>query len=155
MDIYANLNQAKMLKSNDPAEIDKSIARLLHMAHKDKFRTLSRYYLLFCSRNGHVENLILSEALSFYKASTVYNENNLSLKNKAFLNLAEINYQMKNYKQSYNFYDSLQAGDTTLKNFADIQSRKNALAQIVRNLNVIDREDSLQLIAAMPEDRKK
>ena len=28
MDIYANLNKAKMLKSNDPAEIDKSIAAL-------------------------------------------------------------------------------------------------------------------------------
>ena len=37
MDIYANLNKAKMLKSNDPAEIDKSIARLIHMAKKDKF----------------------------------------------------------------------------------------------------------------------
>src|SRR6185312_10931716 len=37
MDIYANLNKAKMLKSNDPAEIDKSIATLLRMAKKDKF----------------------------------------------------------------------------------------------------------------------
>jgi hypothetical protein len=37
MDIYANLNKAKMLKSNDPAEIDKSIATLLHMEKKDKF----------------------------------------------------------------------------------------------------------------------
>jgi tetratricopeptide (TPR) repeat protein len=37
MDIYANLNKAKMLKSKDPAEIDNSISRLLRMAHKDKF----------------------------------------------------------------------------------------------------------------------
>src|SRR5690606_31715567 len=62
-----------------------------------------------------------------------------------------LNYELRNYKQSYNFYDSLQAGDTTLKNFADIEARKNALAQVVKNLNIIDREDSLQLIAAMPE----
>lgn len=61
---------------------------------------------------------------------------------------------MKNYKQSYNFYDSLQAGDTTLKNFAEIQVRKNALAKIVGNLNIIEREDSLQLIAAMPETER-
>src|SRR5665213_379236 len=38
MDIYANLNKAKMLKSKDPAEIDKSISTLTHMAHKDKFQ---------------------------------------------------------------------------------------------------------------------
>src|SRR5690606_20931102 len=37
MDIYANLNKAKMLKSEDPDEIDRSISRLLRMARKDKF----------------------------------------------------------------------------------------------------------------------
>ena len=34
MDIYANLNKAKMLKSNDPAEIDNSIATII--AHGKK-----------------------------------------------------------------------------------------------------------------------
>ncbi len=153
MDIYANLNQAKMLKSNDPAEIDKSIARLLHMAHKDKFQPY-RDIIYYSAAEIALQKPDTLSALSFYKASTVYNENNLSLKNKAFLNLAEINYQLKNYKQSYNFYDSLQAGDTTLKNFAEIQLRKNALAQVVKNLNLIDREDSLQTIAAMPETER-
>ncbi len=153
MDIYANLNQAKMLKSNDPAEIDKSIARLLHMAHKDKFEPY-RDIIYYSAGEIALLKPDTTAALSFYKASTVYNENNLSLKNQAFLNLAEINYQLKDYKQSYNFYDSLQAGDSALKNFADIQLRKNALAQVVKNLNVIDREDSLQLIAAMPETER-
>ncbi|HEU5053743.1 MAG TPA: tetratricopeptide repeat protein [Hanamia sp.] len=150
MDIYANLNEAIMLKSNDPAEIDKSIARLLRMAHKDRFEP---YRDIIYYSAGEIAMLKpdTTSAMSFYKASTVYNENNLSLKNKAFLNLAEINYNLKKYKEAYNFYDSLQAGDTTLKNFADIELRKNALAKIVNNLNVIDREDSLQMVAAMPE----
>ena len=150
MDIYANLNQAKMLKSKDPAEIDKGIAKLVHMAHKDKFEPY-RDLVYYSAAELAMLKPDTSAALNFYKASTVYNQNNLSLKNKAFLNLAEINYQLKKYKQSYNFYDSLQAGDTTLKNFADIQARKIALAQVVKNLNIIDREDSLQQIAAMPE----
>ncbi len=153
MDIYANLNQAKMLKSDDPAEIDNAIARLLRMARKDKFDPY-RDIIYYSAAEIALLKPDTTAALSFYKASTVYNTGDLSLKNKAFLNLAEINYQMKNYKQAYNFYDSLQAGDTTLKNFADIQLRKNALAQIVRNLNVIDREDSLQAIAAMPESER-
>ena len=133
MDIYANLNQAKMLKSNDPAEIDKSIARLVHMAHKDKFEPY-RDIIYFSAAEIALLKPDTTSGLAFYKASTVFNQENLSLKNKAFLNLAEINYQLKNYKQSYNFYDSLQAGDTTLKNFADIQLRKNALAKVVRIL---------------------
>jgi tetratricopeptide (TPR) repeat protein len=153
MDIYANLNQAKMLKSNDPAEIDRSVARLVHMARKDKFEPY-RDIIYYSAAEIALLKPDTSAALSFYKASTVFNQDNLSLKNKAFLNLAEINYQLKNYKQSYNFYDSLQAGDTTLKNFAEIQLRKNALAQVVKNLIIIDREDSLQLIAAMPETER-
>ncbi|MGN6248800.1 MAG: tetratricopeptide repeat protein [Ginsengibacter sp.] len=153
MDIYANLNEAKMLKSNDPAEIDKSIARLVRMAHKDRFEP---YRDIIYYSAGEIAMLKpdTTSATNFYKASTVYNENNLALKNKAFLNLAEINYNLKNYKQAYNFYDSLQAGDTTLKNFAEIELRKNALAKIVNNLNVIDREDSLQMVAAMPETER-
>ncbi len=148
MDIYANLNEAKMLKSNDPAEIDKSIGRLLHMAHKDKFQPY-RDIIYFSAGEIAMLKPDTTSALSFYKSSTVYNQNNLSLKNKAFLNLAEINYNLKNYRQSFNFYDSLQAGDTSLKNFDDIQIRKSALAKIVRNLDIISREDSLQAIAAM------
>jgi tetratricopeptide (TPR) repeat protein len=149
MDIYANLNQAKMLKSKDPAEIESGIDRLVRMARKDKFEPY-RDIIYYSAAQLAMLKPDTSAALSFYKTSTLFNQENISLKNKAFLNLAEINYQLRNYKQSYNFYDSLQAGDTTLENFADIEARKNALAHVVRSLNIIDREDSLQLIAAMP-----
>jgi len=148
MDIYANLNEAKMLKSKDPAEIYKSIGRLLHMANKDKFQPY-RDIIYFSAGEIAMLKPDTTSALHFYKLSTVYNQTNLSIKNRAFLNLAEINYNLKNYRQSFNFYDSLQAGDTSLKNFEDIQLRKSALAKIVRNLDIISREDSLQAIAAM------
>jgi tetratricopeptide (TPR) repeat protein len=155
MDIYANLNKAKMLKSKDPAEIDNSISRLLHMAHKDKFEPY-RDIIYYSAAELALEKPDTSAALHFYKGSTVYNENNLSLKNKAFLKMAEINYLQKNYKQAFNSYDSIQIdGDSTLENIAEIQSRKKALAQIVTHLDIIQREDSLQAIAALsPADRE-
>ena len=153
MDIYANLNKAKMLKGKDPVEIDNSISRLLRMARKDKFEPY-RDIIFYSAGQLAMEKPDTSSALHFYKASTVYNENNLSLKNQAFLNLAEINYLQKNYQQSYNSYDSIQtAGDTTL-DIAQIESRKSALAQIVTHLDIIQREDSLQAIAAMPADKR-
>jgi tetratricopeptide (TPR) repeat protein len=155
MDIYANLNKAKMLKSKDPAEIDNSISRLLHMAHKDKFQPY-RDIIYYSAGELALEKPDTTSALNFYKGSAFYNENNLSLKNKAFLKMAEINYLRKNYKQSFNAYDSIQVdGDSTLTNIAEIQSRKKALAQIVTHLDVIQREDSLQAIAALsPADRE-
>jgi outer membrane protein assembly factor BamD (BamD/ComL family) len=155
MDIYANLNKAKMLKSKDPAEIDNSISRLLHMAHKDKFEPY-RDIIFYSAGELALEKPDTSSALKFYKASTVYNENDLSLRNKAFLKMAEINYLQKNYKQSFNSYDSIQIdGDSTLENIAEIKSRKKALAEIVTHLDIIQREDSLQAIAALsPAERE-
>ena len=153
MDIYANLNKAKMLKSKDPAEIDKSIARLLHMAHKDKFEPY-RDIVYFSAAQLAMEKPDTSLGVSLYKKSTFYNQDNITIKNKAFLTLAEISYQQKKYKDAYNFYDSLQTGDTSLKNVAEIESRKMALKQVVTNLNIIEREDSLQAIAALSPDER-
>ena len=153
MDIYGNLNKAKMLKSHDPAEIDKSIARLIHMAKKDKFEPY-RDIIFFSAAQLALIKPDTSAAVFLFKRSTFYNQENISIKNKAFLNLAEISYYQKKYKDAYAFYDSLQTGDSTLGDITQILERKNALAAIVGQINIIEREDSLQTIAAMsPEDR--
>ncbi|HEY5369092.1 MAG TPA: tetratricopeptide repeat protein [Hanamia sp.] len=148
MDIYANLNKAKMLKSKDPAEIDKSISTLTHMAHKDKFQPY-RDIIYYSAAELAMIKPDTTSAKTFYQKSTTYNKTNLPLKDKAFLTLAEINYQQKNYRQSYNFYDSLQTSDTSLKNIDEIKIRLTALKEIVRNIEIIEREDSLQAIAAL------
>ena len=153
MDIYANLNKAKMLKSKDPAEIDKSIATLLHMAKKDKFEPY-RDIIFFSAAQLALIKPDTAATVFLFKKSTFYNQENISIKNKAFLNLAEISYKQKKYKDAYAFYDSLQLSDTTLGDITQIQQRKNALAAVVGNINIIEREDSLQSIAAMsPADR--
>ena len=153
MDIYANLNKAKMLKSHDPAEIDRSIAALLHMSKKDKFEPY-RDIIFFSAAQLALIKPDTAAAVFLFKKSTFYNQENVSFKNRAFLKLAEISYVQKKYKDAFAFYDSLQTGDTTLKNLAEIQKRRNALAEIVEKINIIEREDSLQSIAAMsPADR--
>ena len=153
MDIYANLNKAKMLKSNDPAEIDKSIARLVNMAKKDKFEAY-RDIVYYSAAELALIKPDTSAAVFYFKKSTKYNTDNISFKNKAFLKLGEISYVKKNYKDAYAFYDSLQLADTTLGDITKIEERKNALAKIVKQIVIIEREDSLQSIAAMsPADR--
>jgi tetratricopeptide (TPR) repeat protein len=153
MDIYASLNKAKMLKSQDTAEIDRSITRLLHLARKDKFEPY-RDIVYYSAAELAMEKPDTTTAVSLYKKSTFYNRENISLKNKTFLTLAEISYQQKKYKEAYNFYDSLQTGDTALVNLDEIKARKNALERVVTNLNIIAREDSLQLIASLSPDAR-
>lgn len=149
MDIYANLNKAKLLRSDDPEAIKNSVTHLLQMARKDKYHDY-RDVIYFAAGELAFDIPDTASALTFYSRSTKYNSNNLVLKNKAFLKIADISYDQKNYLNAYNYYDSLKAGDSTLGDMKRINEKKAALAYIVKDLNIISREDSLQKIAALP-----
>lgn len=154
LDIYANLNDAKMYDSSGVNEIDKSISHLLRMAKRDKFQTY-RDIIYYSAGELALEKPDTTMAELFIEKSLFYNENDVSFKNKSFLKLADINFIRKNYKKAFSYYDSLQTADSSLTDIAAIQERRNALSKIVNQINIIDREDSLQKIAMMaPADRE-
>ena len=154
MDIYAQLNNAKMMRAADPVAMEKSIVNLAHMAKKDKFEPY-RDIIFFSAGDLSLQKPDTSEAVFYYNKSLQYNQSNVHFKNKAFLKLADIAYDRKQYKLAFAMYDSLQSGDTTLNDrLAQIQERRNALAKIVEQIIIIEREDSLQKLAQMtPADR--
>jgi tetratricopeptide (TPR) repeat protein len=154
MDIYAQLNNAKMMKGTDPKELDKSIANLLRMAKKDKFEPY-RDIVYYAAGDLSLQKPDTNAAVFYYNKSLHYNESKISFKNKTYLKLADIAYDHKQYKLAYGLYDSLQSGDSSLNDrLAQIQERRNGLSKIVEQINIIEREDSLQTIAAMaPADR--
>ena len=153
MDIYGNLNKAKMLKSKDPEEIVNSVNRLLKMARKDKFDNY-RDIIYFSAAELAMEIPDSTSAFAFYGKSILNNKDNSSYRNRAFLNLAEISYAKKDYKSAYNFYDSLQLPDSTLGDITSILEKKAALVHIVRHIKIIERQDSLQALAALsPAER--
>lgn len=154
MDIFANLNKAKMYKSTDPKELDNTIANLLKMAKRDKFESY-KDIIYFSAAELALQKPDTAFAEFLLKKSIAANESNISYKNKAFLKLADIYFAKKDYRNAYANYDSLQTGDTTLGNLAQIQERKLILGKIVEQITIIEREDSLQRIAAMtPGDRE-
>ena len=149
LDIYAQLNNAKMRKGNNLKELDKGIDNLVKLTKKDKFESY-RDILYLSAGDLALQKPDTNQAVSFYNKSLSYNETNIIYKNKAFLQLADIAYSRKEYKDAFRFYDSLQSGDTSLKETLDkIQNRRNALSKIVEKIIIIEREDSLQMVAAM------
>lgn len=151
MDIYANLHKAMLSEGTDPQELKNTVGALLNMARKDKYSDY-RDIIYFATGELALKIPDTTSALLFYKRSAAYNIANPSLKNKAFLQLGSLNYDLKKYQESYNAYDSLQTGDTTISEdtWKNINTKKSALALVVNQLNIIAREDSLQQIAAMP-----
>ena len=151
MDIYASLNEAKMMKGSvSPKELDKSIGNLVKMAKKDKFETF-RDIVYFSAGQLSLQKPDTNSAINYFRKSLKYNETNTLFKNKAFLQLADVAYAQKKYRLAASLYDSLQLSDTTLKErSAQIESRKSALTKLVAAITKIETEDSLQRIAAMP-----
>ena len=149
MDIHARLNNAKMLKSTNPEELANSINNLVRMTKKDKFESY-RDILFYYAGELAMQQPDSNAAKGYFNKSLQYNEINVAYKNKAFLQLADIAYSQKQYKLAFALYDSLQSGDTTLNDrLASIQERRNALSKIVEKIVIVEREDSLQAIAAM------
>lgn len=151
LDIYAQLNNAKMMKGVDSAQLKKSIDNLLRMVKKDRFETY-RDILYFSAGDLALQLPDSTAALAYYQQSLQYSEGNMGFKNKTFLKIADISYDRKQFKMAYAMYDSLQVSDTALASrLAQITERKNGLAKVVEKLILIETEDSLQRIAAMPE----
>ncbi|MGF2413114.1 type IX secretion system periplasmic lipoprotein PorW/SprE [Ferruginibacter sp.] len=156
MDIYARLNDAKMYRSGDNLkELNNSIATLLKMAKKDKFESY-RDIVYYSAAQLTLQKPDTNTAIIYYNKSIKYNENNIPYKNKAYVQLGDIAYTRKMYRVASAMYDSLQLSDTTFTNdLAQVQIRQAALKKIVDYTTNIEREDSLQRIAALsPAERE-
>jgi tetratricopeptide (TPR) repeat protein len=150
MDIYAQVNNAKMLKSADPKQLDISIDNLLKMAKKDKFETY-RPLLYYSAGQLAMQKPDTAEAINYYSKALSDSTTDVTLMNKSLLALGDIAFNQRNYRKAYKEYDSLGTGDTTINARLDeIHARRNLLEKIVQKENIIDKEDSLQQIAAMP-----
>jgi len=156
MDIYARINDAKMYRDNgNVRELENSMSKLLKMAKRDRYEAY-RDIIYYSVGRMSLQKPDTANAKIYFDKSIHYNTNNAGYKNKAFLQLADIAYDLREYKKASSYYDSIQLGDPTIKeaDAVKINERKNSLSNIVAQINIIDKEDSLQKIAAMqPAER--
>jgi hypothetical protein len=154
LDIYARLYSIRVNKDGGENYIDKNVAELLKMARRDKYEEY-RDIIYYMAAQMQLERGNVDGALPLLLKSTQYSNNNPTNRNKAFLQLAELSFQKRLYRQAYNFYDSVQMDDPSLKDPGAIQTRKEALGRIASAQEIVERQDSLQRIAGMPEDERR
>ncbi len=154
MEIYARLRSIRMNKEGGENFIEKNIAELLKMAKRDKY-TNYRDVIYFTVAQMELERGNLSAAQNYLAKSAEFNTSNTNLKNKAWLQLADIAIKEKDYKTVSNCYDSLEYNDPLLKDVETLRTNKELFGKIATHIEIIERQDSLQKIAAMPEDARK
>ena len=155
LDIYARLATIRVNKDGGDNYIDKNIAELLKMAKRDKYSDY-KDIIYYMAAQMELERNNTEGAMALLKKSTEVPTNDASLRNKAFLQLAELSLSKKQYRQSFNFHDSLNMGDPWLDEKREmIVERKTWLQILADNIDIVEREDSLQRIARMSEDARK
>lgn len=154
LDVYARLNLVRTNKDGGENYIDQNIAELLKMAKRDRFSEY-RDVIYFMAAQMEMDRGNLAAAQELMLKAAKYNNGNLASRSSAFLLIADLSYNQKKYVQAANFYDSIQTGELKEDEIKRVEGRKPSLAKIVAATHIITRQDSLQRIAAMPEEERK
>lgn len=149
MAFNAKVNRASVMfgEGGLPA-VQKEIAKLLHdkrnMQYEDQiYYALAMAYKAENQEDNAIQNFLLSVEKSM--------ENNYQ-KGLSFYELANIYYDRPQYRPAYAFLDSALVNlDKSFPKLQEVTLLHDDLKGLVKNINTVEREDSLQRIAAMGE----
>ncbi len=149
MAFNARINRAKLYQGD--SEDGKDIRRQLEKMLKDDknlefldqvFYALAEIDLKEDKKDDGIEN---------YKLSALYSFNNNHQKSLSYLALGKLFYADNEYIESSSFYDScVLSMPEEFPESEEIRNHTYGLALLAENLKVIEREDSLLMLAAMP-----
>lgn len=154
MEIYARLAAIRTNKDGGESDIQKNVAELVKMARRDKYAEYQDI-IYYMAAQMQLEGNNVKEAMDLLLRSALASTENTGQKNKAFLQLADLSFARKEYKNAYAYYDSVKLDDPKIPDPDLIKARMADLEQIVTNIEIISRQDSLQRIASLPEDERK
>jgi tetratricopeptide (TPR) repeat protein len=139
------------VNSGNPEELGKELKKMLKDAKNKEFQD-QIYYAL---GNMMIKEGKEKEALEYYKKSASSGSVNQNQKGKSYLALAEHYYAMPDYINSGKYYDStVYFLDEKYPDYKDLKTKSQNLNSLVANLTIIQTEDSLQKVAAMPGNER-
>jgi tetratricopeptide (TPR) repeat protein len=155
LEVYAILNSIRQ-NSSDSAAIKKNIEQLHKMGRREKYMNY-RDIIYYTAAEIELDRKNIPGAKEMLIKSTKATSVNLNpaQRSKSFLLLADLYFNEKGYHEAKNFYDSVNNNDPGVPDPVALENRKMVLSMIVSQLDIIQRQDSLQKIAAMPEKERQ
>jgi tetratricopeptide (TPR) repeat protein len=149
----ARINRASIFNSasGDSKDLQRELEKMLKDDKNYDFRDQIYYALASIAYNENRDN----DAIDLYKKSTEVSTQNQNQKAISFLALADIYFDIPDYRNSQSYYDSsVVILDQNYPNFQQIKRKSENLNELVANLVTIETQDSLQRIAKMPENER-
>lgn len=153
MEVYARLNLIRLNKDGGDKYIDRNISQLSKMAKRDKYEEY-RDVIYSMLAQMELERGNYTAAQDFLRKSSKYKSGNQTSNNEAYLLLGDISFDQHKYPLAASFYDSLQVANLMPSDADRVKKRKPLLALLIAFSNTIERQDSLQRIAAMTEEQR-
>jgi TolA-binding protein len=151
LEIYARLNTIRDHKGDDKI-LQENIKELERMARKDRY-LVYRDIIYYAAAEMELERNNIPGARALLLKATSYPANDPAMRSKVFLMLGDLCFKEKNYPDAKRFYDSITNLSPNLVDQKAFTKLKGTLGKIVAYQNTIHREDSLQQLAALPEDQ--
>ncbi|OQP52077.1 hypothetical protein A4H97_26040 [Niastella yeongjuensis] len=151
LEIYARLNTIHDHKGDDKI-LQENIKELERMARKDRY-LVYRDIIYYAAAEMELERNNIPGAKALLLKASSYPGDDAAMRSKVFLLLGDLCYKEKNYPDAKRFYDSITNLNPSLVDAKSFNKLKGTLAKIVAYQTTIHHEDSLQQLAAMPEDQ--
>ena len=153
MTFNAKMNLARSLVNGDKGA-KKMKEKLLKMTKDDKNKEyLDQIYFTLAEMD--INNKDTTSAIENYTLSTVNSIENNPQKAISFLALGKIDFERALYKSAKVDYDStLFYMDSDFRMFEKANERHEILSDLTENLDIIDLQDSLQMLAKLPRSEQ-
>jgi hypothetical protein len=154
MEFNAAVNLALCSKENSKQE--KSAYDKLRKMLKDERNATYRDQIFYAMAQLDLREEKTEEAIENLEASVFWSIDNMHQKTLSSLTLAEMYFNQSQYIESQMYYDTaINIIPTSYPNYNEIKERAAVLKNLVKNLVIIDREESLQRIANMGDKERE
>lgn len=170
----ALINYTKVIKSNAPFDMafNANLSRIniktklngnssgrtkeiMALLKDDKNRELIDQ-IYFEIANSYLETNNLEKAIENYNLAVQKSTKNLTLKGLAYVELAEIYFSQSDFLRAKAYYDStLTSLPKTFPDYSLIKRKADNLELLSNGLTIIAREDTLQLLARLPDSERR
>jgi TolA-binding protein len=145
-----NLAQCYNAKTGDREFILSKLNKML----KDDKNTEFRDQIYYALANIAMKDGDTALGIEYFKTSVASSTKNNYQKAISSLSLADLYFERKEYTDAQYYYDSTMLFiPMDFSNYKELAKKTTTLTELVKNLQVIQKQDSLQRLAAMPEDK--
>ncbi|MDQ2751506.1 MAG: tetratricopeptide repeat protein [Bacteroidota bacterium] len=154
MEVNAYLSSITINNDSTGNTTQEKLSSLLKMAKRDKYIQY-RDVIYYAAAQVQMQLNDTTAAKQMLRKSIKSSMGNEEQKSLSFMMLADISYEGKKWVEAHRFYDS-----TSVAYIADstqlvrLTTRQPVLDKIALNLINVDKQDSLQKVAAMPEAQR-